>query len=471
MLKEIVSSRINPKNLKQMREEGKVKYKVVGYVESGKRKGQPTKFEYLTSDVLMIWDKGSIEKGFEKGGNTMDSNWRQSNKAGQSYLRLVKGAQIRERTREDGVSKSYDLIYRNNGDRIPKVMKGITDRDSAKIEAYRMLAEIEDRKNNVVVPINENVKEKSVLKIKEIVPKFLREKAKENIDTFRSLELIFKNRLIPFFGHLRMDELTLRHQKDYRDKRREEDIADITIGKEIMPISSLFIFAKDEGFYDGANPVNIKKLKLLIVERDRHMSSDEQELIWAELKKYPLLNDLALFAYGTTMRPTNIVNDCTWDRVHWDEKEKWIFIPKNVHKNRKKDGNYLLTKRVMTMLKRRREESKDFEDFSHIFWRMENGKPVKISEAWIQRAWNEVLRNIGIREKEEAEGQARLRFYDLKHTRLSRLACETGGNLFILKRISNHSDTKSLERYVKGIALNGHAMEALERDDEENEKA
>ena len=134
MLRKIVSSRITPKMLKQMRDEEKVRYKPVGFVQSGERQGQATKFEYLTADVLMAWDEGAIEKG----GNKMLANWSEPNVASQSYLKLVKGAQIRERIRGDGISKSYDLIYRNNGDRIRKVMKGATTRDEAIVEAYRM---------------------------------------------------------------------------------------------------------------------------------------------------------------------------------------------------------------------------------------------------------------------------------------------------------------------------------------------
>ncbi len=60
-----------------------------------------------------------------------------------------------------------------------------------------------------------------------------------------------------------------------------------------------------------------------------------------------------------------------------------------------------------------------------------------------------------------------LRFYDLKHTRLSRVGAQ-GASVFLLKRISNHKSTASLEKYVKGEALNGAALRALEMDATEN---
>lgn len=457
-----ISSKLTPRALKALREKGKVGYRLGG-----------KEYEYRTTDVLAALDedsKGGVRAG--EGGNVMSKNWK-SWKNGQACLQLVKGAQIRERRTNGNGGFSYDLIHREKvknkrGEtvvgRVPRVLKGATNRSEAEDAAIKLLATLDEEKDTVF--------ERSVggiYKISEIVPKFLRDKKSENIDidSYQQLEWIFKNRLVPFFCDLRMNDLTLRHQKDYRDKRRDENIADITIQKELAPLSSLYIFAKDEQLYDGANPINIKKLKLTIVERERFMSYEEQALIWPELEKYPLLKDLVEFAYGTCMRPKNIINHTTWESIHWNEKEPYVFIPKDKHKNRTKDGSYLLTKKVLEILTRRKEESRNFEDFDNVFWRMENGKPVPVSEAFIQRAWNEVLENVGIREKEEAEGQDRLRFYDLKHTRLSRLGAKTG-NVLLLKRISNHKDTKSLERYVKGNALNGYAMKALEEDDGEN---
>ena len=98
---------------------------------------------------------------------------------------------------------------------------------------------------------------------------------------------------------------------------------------------------------------------------------------------------------------------------------------------------------------------------------MENGKPVQITEAWIQRGWVEIMKETGIREREDAENGEHLRFYDLKHTRLSRLARRTG-NVFYLQKISNHKDTKSLEHYIKGEALNGQVYKIGAEDEEEN---
>lgn len=73
---------------------------------------------------------------------------------------------------------------------------------------------------------------------------------------------------------------------------------------------------------------------------------------------------------------------------------------------------------------------------------------------WIENQWQKVMEEAGIEED--------LHFYDLKHTRLSRAAAD-GGSVFLLKAISNHSSTASLEKYVKGDCLKEAALELLEK--------
>ncbi len=61
----------------------------------------------------------------------------------------------------------------------------------------------------------------------------------------------------------------------------------------------------------------------------------------------------------------------------------------------------------------------------------------------------------------EAKIEEDLHFYDLKHTRLSRLTA-SGASILLLKTISNHASSSSLERYVKNSALKEAALELLE---------
>jgi len=466
-LRENISAFLTPRYLKRLRDFGLVKWRPTGIVRSGKRKNQVSMYEYLLANITIALDENTVEKiAHRRGGNEMSNGWSERNQVGRCCLNLVRGAQIRERPVNGGFS--YDLIHREevrgkNGKikrvRVARVLEA-KYRPDAETEAARMLATLRDQ------PDDETVTSRAgIYNIREMAVKFLKDKQRENIATFSDVQQAINNRIVPFFGNLRLNEVTLRHLKNYRDKRRGAGIADITVGKDLQPLSALYNFAKDEELYNGATPVNIRKLKLRIEERERLMSREEQKAIWSLLPEVHPMDDLADFAYGTCMRPKNILNHVTWDRIHFDAPEPYIFIAKSEHKNRTKDGKYFLTAKLQKMLRRRQAEN--VLNFPLVFWRLEAGKPVKITEGWVQRRWNEVLEKAGIREKEEAEGMENLRFYDLKHSRLSRVGAQ-GVSVFTLKRISNHKSTASLEKYVKGEALNGAALKALEMDDTEN---
>jgi integrase len=170
------------------------------------------------------------------------------------------------------------------------------------------------------------------------------------------------------------------------------------------------------------------------------------------MKKHKPLDDLADLINNTTLRPSNEC-DLEWSWIRWDEE--MIIVPKEFHKQ-KNEGRYLLNSEMVNMLRRRQKEDLKFEDdFPFVFWRTENGSKTlhKISKRWIERKWTAVMEEACIKN---------LHFYDLKHTCLSKLAA-TGANVFLLKVVSNHTTTASLERYVKRHALVDPAFDLLNR--------
>jgi len=237
-------------------------------------------------------------------------------------------------------------------------------------------------------------------------------------------------------------------------------VEDISIRNELSYLGEYFKLMVSLG-YCKANPVITKKLKLHIEDRERYMRAEEQEIIWPILPKYSPMEKLANFHYDTTMRPVNIIN-LLWDRIDWDKKE--AFVPAKEHKNRKKDGHYMFNDETKKMLKQMYKANQENGKFPYVFCRYECDKPKKITMRWIQRMWTKIMEEAGIREMEEAKGEEPLRFYDLKHTRLSR-AGATGGNDYQLQAVSNHSDPASLKKYIKKDACKEAARELLERVD------
>ncbi|NIO47823.1 MAG: hypothetical protein GTN73_00060 [Candidatus Aminicenantes bacterium] len=98
MSRESISSSLTEKKLKELRDARLVKFRPVSFLQQGERKGQPTKWEYYTADLLAYLDSNSVEKETDKGGATMSKNgWSEPDKFGRSRYQLAKGFQIIER--------------------------------------------------------------------------------------------------------------------------------------------------------------------------------------------------------------------------------------------------------------------------------------------------------------------------------------------------------------------------------------
>jgi len=196
-----------------------------------------------------------------------------------------------------------------------------------------------------------------------------------------------------------------------------------------------------------------KKAKKRNGKRERYMRPAEEKRIWKELEKYPVMKDLAEVILGTAMRPNNIIN-LRWEQIDWEQKQAFISVEEHKQGHA---GKYLL-KKVIPLLKRRQEEN---GDFPFVFYRLDGaGKPKRIRHRWYQRQWEKIMEDTGIRSEEEARGEEPLRFYDLRHTCLSRVAAK-GANEFQLKAISNHGDPNSLKHYIKDGAVRKEAEKFL----------
>lgn len=317
----------------------------------------------------------------------------------------------------------------------------ITTRPEAVAQAEREIS----RMNKIGKIANKYSTEASIpnvagdYQIFQVAEKFLYAKRKENIRSYDLFRTTIRNRLVPFFGNIPMSKLNLNKLKSYRDMRREK-VEDVSIKNDLIALSMMYNWAIEAEIYTGQNPVKIRSLYLHIKSRERYMSKVEEEKIWGILDENPLLKDLATFALNTSMRPNNIIG-LTWDKISFDERE--ITVPAEEHKQ-KIAGHYLLNNVVLNLLRRRKKDS----DNRFVF-HLENGRGVTMK--LLQKEWKLACEKAGIED---------LHFYDLKHTCLSRLA-GNGSNVFILKRISNHSSTGSLEKYVKAAGLKEPALEAL----------
>lgn len=356
-------------------------------------------------------------------------------------LNCGKGFTIIEDPLKNGFS--YRLDYRDspNNRKLLRMDKSrIHDRDSAYEEHLRLRLQLAE--GRAAEP------DRNVTTFSDGMAIYLADKRSDRLRSYGAIEGVMQNRIEPFFGEMILRDIKAQTVKEYLSHRRQT-VLDSTIKIEMSYLKEFFNLMIEREHYSGINPVNLRKLKFQIPPREVFMSPEQEKVIWPLLKKYPPMEDLAGFIFATCMRPGNIIA-LSWDQIRWNEKE--AFVPKEEHKQKFKDGHYLLSEEVMKMLRRRQKANEENGRFPLVFCRYEAGKSKEIKIRWLEGQWEKVMEEAGIED---------LHFYDLKHTRLSRIAAK-GANVFQLKCISNHSSTASLEKYIKKDALKESAREYLE---------
>ena len=244
-------------------------------------------------------------------------------------------------------------------------------------------------------------------------------------------KMIHRIRIIvePHFGKMKLNEIKLYpHIESFRNQRQDEGVGDATIANELALARALFNKAIRKGFTTVRNPFEkiVAELGLKIEGRRRVMSFSEQEKLWPELAKVPLMQELAVFELNFLGRPHNILG-LKWRQVSFEDET--ITISKEHFKTGREN---------MKILKRMWQENPNEPD-DYVFVRKERyGQMVSIDRNWYQKQWVAACRRAGIEN---------LRFYDLKRTAGTRLIA-SGTSTFQLKDMMNHRQLASTERYV-----------------------
>jgi len=279
------------------------------------------------------------------------SKWsKPSPKTGRCRLDCGKGFFIIDDPLKAGFS--YRLEYRDttgkrNWLRMDK--SRVQDRDSAYEEHLKLRSQLAD--GRAAEPVGK------VDTFSDGIPIYLEDKRADKLRSYGAIEKVMKNCLDLYFGDLKLRDIKSQTVKKFRDYRRK-NIKDSTIKIECGYLRDYFNLMIEREYYVGTNPVNVRKLKLHITEREVYMSAEQENVIWPLLKKYPPMEDLADFLYGTTMRPGNIIT-LSWDRILWDKKE--AFVSKEEHKQKFKHGHYLLNSKMINMLRRRQKQMKKMD--------------------------------------------------------------------------------------------------------------
>ncbi len=412
MKKHFVSTKMGERKVLYFRDQIEAYFLESAFIPEKKEVKKSPRGPNKEETKMAKWKRGNNGHFYLKDGNM--TVWERHGKNGETF---------------------YQLDYRGNGRRSTLSLKKyaneeVKDRQEAYEIATRMRAKLD---------LGEFVKkttDEDAVTFADLIPIYLKELERKEARSMKSAEGGLRNRLAPFFGSMKLKEISLREIECYVDKLKREGrngkpIGDSAIITELAWAKALFNVAVKRGYGEKANPFNMKELGLKTNMRNRYMTYEEQERLWPVLEKYLLLKDLAVVELNSGMRPKNIIN-LRKTQVRLEERQ--IFIPKEEFKS-KKDAYFGINDTVLEILKRRMAENPDSE---YVFVR-ENGK--RVTHRWYQKKWKEACAEAKVED---------LRFYELKHTLGTRMA-SNGKSAFQIKNVMNHSQLSSTDRYVKNV--------------------
>jgi integrase len=292
---------------------------------------------------------------------------------------------------------------------------GVRYQESTKTSNRRIAEEVERQLRNEVVKKQFNLHPDydPTLTINAISEKF-----KGTNPAFYTLDRL--KHLSPFFGSMRVAEVTKNKCLEYRNTRKVEKpkLKDATLNKDLGVLRHLLYWAVDEQLIP-ANP--LARLPMIRERRTARpvMSVGDEEKLLAVAK--PHLKDLIIAALDTGMRRGELLGQL-WEHV--DLVRGILFVSRS--KTPEGESREIpLTERLIEILRKKSEQSGSEEPSGHVFTYAK--RPILD----VKTGWNSA--------QVKAELIRHYRFHDLRHTFNSRLM-DAGVIADIRKVLMGHED-------------------------------
>jgi len=257
--------------------------------------------------------------------------------------------------------------------------------------------------------------------------------------TLNGYKNYLKIHLIPFFGKMKLIDMTPNRINIYIKQKMQDGLSNNTINKMLILMGSIVQKMVDEGII-FQNPVRkIKKLRLPHIEM-RFLEPKEIHIVLETAQKnYPDFYPQLLTAIVTGMRRGEILG-LTWDRINWQTRK--IFVIQSLYKGqilspkthtsiRKID----MADELVRVLKRWQLECPPSE--GNFVFPSPKGK-ISDADNLIKRRFEPLLRKSGIE---------KIRFHDLRHTYASILIAQNVPIKYIQHQMGHSSIQVTMDRY------------------------
>lgn len=218
-----------------------------------------------------------------------------------------------------------------------------------------------------------------------------------------------------FLSHLRGTDFAT-----YRDKRREEGVAEPTIRLELALISNLYtIAAKDWGMQGLRNPIGSMTLPKGSQERTRVFEGDEEERLLAALAvKGPYMAPLLSLAIETAMRQGELLS------LAWADVNLQTCVARLADTKNAEPRDVPLSTRAVEILK---ALPRSLEAGARVF---------PLRQDYVIRGFRRACTAAGIED---------MKFHDMRHVALTRICARLP--MHEAMRVSGHKTPSMLMRY------------------------
>jgi integrase len=269
--------------------------------------------------------------------------------------------------------------------------------------------------------------------------------------TFERYERTCRNHLVPFFGRLRLRELTAAHVRAFKARKIEEGLNPNTVGVMQGVLSTALNQAMDDSLIPSNPASRVKKAVKREQAPMRSLSQEEASRLLGAAAVGTRDEALLTLALRTGMRQGDLAA-LRWDDVDLTDKPS-ITVGRSADTRTKtrvsttktgKDRKIHIGPRTIEVLKAHRARQRE-ERMAATSW-ADPGLVFPNTKGKIRRR-DSVMRSLR-RFLEEADLPVDVRFHDLRHT-AGTLALRQGVPLHTVSRMLGHSDpAMTLRRYA-----------------------
>lgn len=312
--------------------------------------------------------------------------------------------------------KRWYVDFKENGRRVRRVAKNAQTKGQAVLVLHNTVAEIFNKEHNPG-------REREKIKFRKFADMYLDNYAKVNKKSWRCDQYRIEAHMKPFFGDLRLQDITPLSIEKYRAERLKTGVTKSTLNRELTIMKKMFNLAIDWKFADQNPAAKVKLFSEKDTQKEKIITEQEEAKLLSESPDY--LKPILLTALYAGMRRGEILK-LKWRQVDLDKRCVRTINTKG-GKSRVIPINSLLFQELLKVKRQNRNSE-------YVFPNPKTEQPF----TELKKSFKAACKRAGIED---------LRFHDLRHTFATRLV-ESGSDIVTVRDLLGHFSVRVTQRYT-----------------------